>query len=382
VGAVRRVLAGAALLDLAVSPLFLWDTFSAALAAELGVPPSALTVAYAVGLAAFTAGVLVGGHLADRVAPRRLAFVCAGGVTAGLATSALAPDLLVLVIGFGVVLGGTTGLGYATAVRVAGTVATGRGLAVAVVVSAYAAGAVVLAPVVEVLLPRVGRAGTFAVLAALLGVLLVGAGALLSGAAAPTGGRTRGRESARPPRGPVVVLWVVFLLGSAPALIALGQAGHLARAPELAVTAVVLLNGGNFVGRLVAGPVADRVGHAVALHTVAGALVLACVALTLARGPAVALGALLVLGLQYGAVSVLTPLALADSVPADRFGRSWGVVFTGWGAVGLLGPPAAAWVATASSYTVVASALVAVAVAFWVAVAAGSVLVRRSPTRP
>ncbi|MDT0305186.1 MFS transporter [Streptomonospora wellingtoniae] len=388
----RRALAGAVLLDFAVGPLFLWDAFSRALSVELNVAGPQLSAAYAVGLGSFTAGVLVGGRVADAVAPRRIALVVGAGVVLGLVTAGLAESPAVLVLGFGVMLGGATGLGYATAVRVAGTAATKRGSAVAVVVSAYAAGAVVLAPVVGALLDAVGRTGMFTVLAVLLGGLTACASVLLPGAAqssrsAPP--RTRGAADAPDaPRTPalrryrrsILASWVMFLLGSAPALVAFGHAGGFAGAPELAVAAVVLLNAGNFAGRLAAGPIADRIGHVPALHATAAVLVGACVTLALVEEPGGALAALLALGAQYGAVSVLTPMAVADTVPADRFGAAYGMVFSGWGVVGLAGPVGAAWLAAGTGYPAVAAVLAGVAALFWGAVAWVSAT-RRAPAR-
>ena len=415
---------GAVLLDFSVSPLFLWDTFSASLSRELHTPAPELGFAYSVGLAAFTAGVLIGGRLADAVAPRRLALVTGGGVVAGLGVTAVAPSLPVLGLGFGIVLGGATGIGYATAVRVAGTVSTRRGGTVAIVVSAYAAGAVVLAPVVDILLNVLGRTGMFISLAALLGVLVTCSGFLLPAFGGPPGRRLGegppgrrlgegppgrrlgegppgrrlgegppGRRLGEAPRGraassgiaavlpyrvPILALWTMFLLGSAPALIAFGHAGQFARAPELTVVAVLLLNAGNFAGRLIAGPVADRIGHTPTLHITAGVLVAACAVLAVTDHPTILLSALLVLGLQYGAVSVLTPVAVAGPVPADRFGTAYGIVFSGWGLVGFAGPVAAAWLATAASYPAVAGVLIGVAVLFWGAVLWVSTVLRRT----
>ncbi len=101
---VRRALIGAVLLDLAVSPLFIWSAFSGPLSAEIGVPSSALSLAYAVGLGAFTAGVLVGGWLADRVAAQVLALVVAAVVVAGLVLTGIAQSPGTVVAGYGVLL--------------------------------------------------------------------------------------------------------------------------------------------------------------------------------------------------------------------------------------------------------------------------------------
>lgn len=364
----RRAVAGAVLLDLAVAPLFVWDVLDDSLAREVGRSPSALTVVYAVGLACFTVGVVFGGRLADRMPPRRLALLTAAGVVVGLAGTAVAPNVPTMVLSFGVVLGGATGAGYATAVRVAGSVAGRRGLAVSLVVSAYAAGAVVLSPVADLLLDRIGTVRTLTALAVVLGGLVLVASLLLPGAAASPRGSARPRGSLRPVRATVVVWWWVFGLGAAPALIAFGHAGGLAGDVGLAAVAVMLLNGGNLAGRLIAGPTRDRIGSTRALHLTAGALVVAVVGVA-AQGPtAVALAALLLLGTQYGAVSVLVPVAVSEAVPADRFGAAYGVVFTGWGAVGLLGPLLAAGLAGVVDYGAVAWALAAPAVAFWLMV--------------
>jgi MFS family permease len=364
----RRALLGAVLLDFAVSPLFIWGSLTDALSRELAVPESGLSVVFSAGLATFTAGVLVGGRAADSVAPRWLAVLASVGLTAGLTTAALASTVWALTLGFGVALGAATGVGYATAVKVAGTVGSRRGGAVAAVVSAYAAGAVVLAPVAASLLDRIGRAGTFGLLAGGLGAVLLLAAWLLPGDAPASRGRPTGTGVLpRGQRGPVVALWLTFFLGSLPALVAFGHAGRLVVDARWTVLAVVLLNVGNFLGRIVCGPAADRVGLARTMHAAAAALAAACLALALTDRAWVALAALLVLGTQYGALSVLTPLATSTAVPAERFGATYGAVFTGWGLAGLTGPLAAAQLAGDGSYREVAAALVGVAGLAWLA---------------
>lgn len=159
----------------------------------------------------------------------------------------------------------------------------------------------------------------------------------------------------------------MFGLGSLPALVAFGHAGGLARSPEIVVIAVVLLNAGNLSGRLVAGPVADRIGHVPALRGTAVALLLALLLMVVSAHPAATLTGLLVLGAQYGAVSVLVPMVVADAVPAERFGTAYGLVFSGWGIAGLLGPVAAGWIATSVGYPTVATGLVGIGLLFGVA---------------
>lgn len=370
-----RAIAGAVLLDLAVSPLFAWDVFTADFARDLAASDTALAAVFSVGLGAFTVGVLLGGRAADALPPRRMALLTAAGTAAGLLVSAVAGHLAVLMVGFGVVLGGATGVGYVTAVRVAGTVSAGRGLALGLVVSAYAAGTIIVAPVAAVALGAVGRGWTLAGMAALLAGCLLVAAALVPGT---PGSRSADRRGASRRAGPwrdavtrrTSVLWLVFGLGSAPALGAFAHAGDVAGDPGAAALAVALLSAGNLAGRLLAGPLSDHVGRPASLHANAAVLVAACLTLALGDGVLV-LAALLALGLQYGALSALTPAAAADLVPAQRYGSTYGFVFTGWGVAGLASPVAMAQLAAAgSSFGFVFAIATGVAVLAWAATAA------------
>lgn len=362
----KRALVGAILLDFAVSPLFIWDVFTEPLGRDLDASDTALSTVISIGLAAFTSGVLVGGQLADRVAPRRLALATAGAVVGGLGLTAVAQSLLLLVVGFGLLLGVGTGTGYATAVRVASTMVARQGLAVGLVVSAYAAGAVVLSPITAWLLTAVGRAGTFITLAAGLGTALLAA-ALLLPDVSPRRASPSVDPTATPPRSTVPALWLMFCFGSLPALVAFAHAGDFAGSPHAGVAAVSLLNAGNFVGRLVAGPASDRFGYAPALHVTAACLSAACLSLTFSDHLLLNLAALFVLGTQYGALSALTPIVTMNAVPTMWFGSTYGRVFTGWGAAGLAGPVAAAWLATQTGYGATAGALTGIAVLAWAA---------------
>jgi OFA family oxalate/formate antiporter-like MFS transporter len=250
-----------------------------------------------------------------------------------------------------VLLGGFTGLGYATAVRVAGTMQSGRGLALGLVVSAYAVGTAVLAPVAAALLTAVGRGWTFVLLAVAIGAVLAAAAVLVPSQApeARTAQRSGSRARSRP-SGRVVALWLVFGLGSAPALAAFAHAGRLAGTAGAVALAVTLLNVGNFVGRLAVGPLSDRVGRRAALHGNSALLLIACVPLAAGATGPVALVALFLLGTQYGALSTLTPAATSDVVPSERFGTTYGLIFTGWGLAGLVAPVAAAAVAGAVGF--------------------------------
>lgn len=345
------------LVDLAVSALFVWDVFTPWLARELGTSRTALATVFAVGVALYTGGVLAGGWAADRWSSRALVRVGAVGVLVGLAWCGFAGSLWTLVVAFSLVMGVTTGMGYAVAVRVAVTVSRRRGLALTIVVSAYAAATVVLAPLVQAGLESYGRRWTFVALGVLLSVAMAVASFLVPGTppAPPSSGR-----SALPWR-VVARWWLVFCLASAPGLVGFAHAGPLIGSPALAGLAVALLSFGNLFGRVVGGPLLDRIGAPATLRLSCVLLAACSLALPLSGGGWPTYVALFGLGTQYGSLSAIVPAGVADRVPAASFGFAYGLVFTGWGFGGLVAPIAAAWLGLTPTFL----ACLAFAAAIW-----------------
>ena len=241
-----------------------------------------------------------------------------------------------------------------------------RGLALGLVVSAYAAGTAVLAPVAAALLVAVGHGPTFVLLAGVLGgVLAVAAVLVPGGSTAPHPARS-GASSPDP----AVAAAADLRPGQRTRPRRLRAGGGTGRYPERGGAGGAAAHFGILVGRLVAGPLSDRVGRSAALHGNSALLVLACLPLAAgSRGP-VALLALLLLGAQYGALFALTPAATSDAVPSKRFGTIFGRVFTGWGLAGLLAPVAAAVLAAQVGYDGAYRFFLVIAVLAWVCVAA------------
>lgn len=361
----RRAVVGALLLNLAVSPLFIWNVVSDPLAQELAVSPARASLVFSLGLAAFSVGVLLGGPLTDRVAPQSLALASAVGSVVGLALAAIAPSLGLVILGFGVIQGVAVGLGYATAVHVAGMV--NRGLVMALVVSAYGAGSAALAPLAHWLLGAYGRAPALLSIAALAGLLALAAAIMLPQRPPRAAPATRHSPSPIANRRILVIglLWLTFGLGSAPGLAAFAFAGDFTGGT--AAAAVAALSLGNFGGRLLAGWVADRLGVARGLHLFYLLLVAACLALMLDPHRWVSLAVLFAVGAQYGALSTLVPLATRAAVSPEIFGRVFGVVFSAWGVFGLGAPAVVATLLAAGSVPLAAGGMLGCALLAWLA---------------
>lgn len=345
------------LVDLAISALFVWDVFTPWLAREIGASRASLAVVFSVGVGLYTVGGLAGGWAADRWSSRVLVRMGAVGVLAGLAWCGFAGSLVALVVAFSLVMGVTTGMGYAVAVRVAVTASRRRGLALTIVVSSYAAATVVLAPLIQAALESYGRRWTFVALGVLLSVALAVASFLVPGT--PPAPASSGRFGL--PWRVVARWWVVFCLASVPGLIGFAHAGPLIGSPALAGLAVALLSFGNLAGRVVGGPLLDRIGAPLTLRLSCVLLALCSLALPLSGGGWLTYVALFGLGTQYGSLAAIVPAGVADRVPAGSFGFAYGLVFTGWGFGGLVAPIVAAWVGLTPSFL----ACIALAVAVW-----------------
>jgi len=335
----RPVLAGV-VANLAAGTLFGWSLVAQPAAEAVGMSTGGAAAVFASAIVVLAAVLLVLGRVQRRVGPRRLLLGAAviGGV--GLLLAATAQHPLVLWIGVALLFGVANGLAYGVSLGLAARVPPPRrGAATGLVVSAYAAGPVLLGVVAPPALDADGWRMSLAVHAVIVAGLLAGA-AWLVPAGSPEADR-RGHHDPVPRRD-VALLWVVFAGGTAPGLLlfayAVPVAGDLQLSLRAAGLAVSALAAGNLIGRLVAGSSSDRIGRLPAVAVALSTGAVAIVALALPASVPVVLAGYLGTGLAYGAVSTLVPAATADRVGAAAFPTAYGVVFTGWGCAGLLAP--------------------------------------------
>jgi OFA family oxalate/formate antiporter-like MFS transporter len=365
-----RLLAGGALVNLSLGSLFSWSLFVAPLAEAFDRSTAAVSSVFSVTVAVFATVVLAGGRVVDRWPARRIVLVAAATGAAGMVVAARADTLLWVVGGYGVLFGIANGLGYATAVAVAGKgFGDRRGFALGVVVGAYAAGPLVASPTITTALSRTDWRMAFLLLGVAISIAL-GFGAVLLGqgvddpaADPPAVGRGTRRPLLLRPRG--VVLWLAFLAGTLPAMLVIAHAAAIAGARGLGAAAVsaavALLGAGNLTGRAGGGWLSDRIGRLPGLRIATAGLAAACLVMSMVAATAHVLVLMVLVGIGYGTQSSLVPALTADLFGTADFGANYGRVFTGWGVAGLVGPQlgarlsdggdfrAALWMGTASA---------------------------------
>ncbi|MGZ4537513.1 MAG: MFS transporter [Blastococcus sp.] len=326
--------------NLAAGTLFGWSLVAQPAAESVGISRGTGAVVFATAIVVFSAVLLVVGPLQRRSGPRRLLLVAAALGGGGLLLGATSRHAVTLVAGVGLLFGAANGLAYGVSVGLAARLPRSRrGTATGLVVGAYAAGPLLLGLVAPGALDALGWRVAVAGVAVAVATLLTAAAMLAPGdrsAGSPRSGR------APVPRRTVVLLWIIFAGGTAPALMLFAHAVTVARerqlSPQAAGLAVSALAAGNLLGRLASGAWSDRIGRLPALGVALTAAGAAIGALAVPAGPGLALTGFLGTGLAYGAVSALVPAATADRVGALLFPTAYGMVFTGWGCAGLLAP--------------------------------------------
>jgi OFA family oxalate/formate antiporter-like MFS transporter len=164
-------------------------------------------------------------------------------------------------------------------------------------------------------------------------------------------------------------LWFMYLLSATAGLMLIG---HL---PKIAATQagwkagfylIVVLSVFNAIGRVLVGSLSDKIGRSTAMMIVfilqAANMFVFSFYDTI---PLLILGAALA-GLAYGALFTLFPTTTADFFGMKNLGVNYGIIFTGWGIAGIVGPMVAGMVNDATgAYTIsyyVSGALLIIAV--------------------
>ena len=355
----------AILMQVCLGILYSWSVFRGPLAELHGWDKTVTIAPYRWSILFFTLAMVVAGFWQDRRGPRFVGSVGGFLLGTGCLLAAFFGDTpLGLKLSYGVV--GGLGLGFAYVTPIATCVKwfpDKRGFVVGLAVMGFGVGSLVFAPLLEWLIgadparyaetiPR-----TFLILAATFYVLVIGSAQMFrlppagwrpAGWTPPAAipGRRVDYTPAQMLRTPAFwIAWIVYFLGSAVGLTAIGESAPLVR--ELA-GATAVMSGGmalgvmslfNGFGRLGWGSISDRVGRRNALVGM-GLVSLATCALLLpgASGFWRVLAGLCLVGFCYGGYLAVMPTLAADYFGQRYIGANYGILFSAWGVGGFLVP--------------------------------------------
>jgi OFA family oxalate/formate antiporter-like MFS transporter len=354
-----RVVVGGVSMNLALGSLYAWSAFVLPLEKEFGWTRPDTSWVFTIAVVTFAATFVLGGRLQDARGPRVCAFIGALLVSAGFFLASLTNSLFYLYTMFGVVVGAGNGFGYAAPTPVASKwFPDKRGLVIGLMVGGYGAGSAIIGPVATRLIVSIGWRPTFRLLGIVFFVMgMIGTWLLVN---PPAGYRPAGwtpppsaaairdysaGEMLRTPQ--FYALWVAYCLGATAGLMTISQlvpfatsAGLSAAAAGFALTVGAFGNAG---GRILSGWLSDTLGRLTTLRVMLIASAMALPALHMWRQEVVPFY-LLVAAVYwcYGTQLSVFASATADLYGTKNLGLNYGLLFTAWGAAGILGPGIAA----------------------------------------
>ena len=329
----------------ALGSLYAWSIFLEPLEFALSLPRAELSIVFSVAVVFFTGGMVFGPAVYRLVATPILAALVTLLCAIGLAVTASASSLAVIVFGYGVLFGSGSGFGYSVMLQAVNLALPQRsGLANGIGIGLFAGGSVLFAQLFGWSVAAYGVAWTMWAMAALFVVAAAIAALFLrvSQVSLHVAGRLRAADGEVGARRLFWLIWAGFLLGAGSGLMCISQAAGMVTAyggtVALAVWGTTMVAAGNCAGRLVGGALADYLPArtvVVGAHAISG---IGLLALAAAPSASVAVVAIAMAGLSYGLQSGSYPSALAIYYGAENYGRMMGRLMTAWGIAGLSAP--------------------------------------------
>lgn len=354
------VLAAATALNFFGAIFYIWSVAGKVLV-KSGWTSKQASLPYTTATLAFVISMVIMGRVQDRKGPRFVASISSILLGLGLIVCGLAKSPAMMMLGFGLLVGaGSGGINVSTVPPAMKWFPMAKkGLITGVVVMGIALSAVMYAPLTTSLIQNQGLSMSFMLLGAALIVILLVISQLLANP--PVGFNPNGGVAVGPrrptPAGPdadwkgmlkssyFYKLWVMFIFSSAAGLMIFGHLVIIAKVQakwEKGFLLLILLALFNAAGRFLGGALSDRIGRVSLMRIIF--LVQAANMLYFSHyltGATLACG-VAVVGLCYGASFAAFPAATADAFGLRNFGANFGLVFTAWGAGGIIGPMTAA----------------------------------------
>jgi OFA family oxalate/formate antiporter-like MFS transporter len=349
-------------MNLALGSLYAWSVFVPPLEREFGWSRAQTSWVYTIAIVCFALTFVVAGRIQDIKGPRICAFLGGLFVSAGFVLASFTTSLTMLYLFYGVIVGIGNGFGYATPTPVGSKwFPDRRGLVVGLMVGGYGGGSAIFGTLASGwLVPNLGWRTTFQILGAVFFVMTMAGTALLRNpppgylppnwkradagspaAAAALRADFTTREMLATPT--FYALWVAFCLGTTAGQMTISQLVPFTRAAGLGATvatiSLVVTSCSNAGGRIVSGWVSDTLGRVATLKIMILLSAIAMPALFLGRTNVAAFYLFVaVVYWCYGTQLSVIASTMADFYGTKHLGLNYGVLFSAWGASGILGP--------------------------------------------
>jgi OFA family oxalate/formate antiporter-like MFS transporter len=370
-------------INLILGVLYAWGVVGKALVGnpEWHWTKSQATLPFSVATVCFAVMMVFAGRCQDKLGPRLVATTGGLMLGLGLLASGLVHSPVAMMLTFGIGAGLGIGLGYSatTPPAIKWFPPKRKGVITGIVVSGVGLAAVYISPLTQWLLGDGGKSLNKATISlasfteSFLGkstistsFIWLGAGTVIlvpllaqllrnppeQPAAQASAPPTAASPTVVAPRresdwqemlrtGPFYLLWLMMVLSVSAGMMIITQVAMIAKEQagwDWGYKAIVILAIFNSFGRLLAGALSDKIGRT---RTMTLAFLLQAVnmlAFSHYNTPALVLFGSAFTGICYGGIFTLMPAATADFYGIRNLGVNYGLVFTGFGIAGVLGP--------------------------------------------
>lgn len=352
-----RVLLAATGVNFLSGILYIWSVISKSLvetlnwtSKEASLPYTILTIFFVISMAIF-------GKVQDEKGPRLPGILGCIFMGSGIILSGIFTTPIAMILSMGVITG--TGIGMINASTAPPVVKwfpkEKKGLVTGIVVGGVGLSSVFYSPLANYLISNIGISKT---------LLYVGIGALIlstmlarflenppEGFNVETKITTKTTKSGDYSLGEMLKtldfykLWIMLAFSSTAGLMVIGHLSNIAKVQigwEAGFVLVILIAIFNTLGRILGGSISDKIGR---INLMKSIFILQGVNMFLfplyINVGLLSLG-VIIAGLCYGAGFSVFPAATTDLYGIKNFGTNYGLMFTGWGLGGVIGPMTAA----------------------------------------
>ncbi len=350
-------------INLIIGILYIWSIISKALINDLGWTSKQASLPYTFVTVTFVIAMTVFGKLQDTKGPRITATIASVMMGCGIILSGVFVSPVMLVITFGITANVAT-----VPPAVKWFPPEKKGMVTGLSVAGIGISAVVYSPISNTLLNTVGISKTFIylgigalVIMLILSQFLVNPppGYVPAGSGTP---KKQARKASGVPAKDMGLkevlktssfyrLWIMFMFSSSAGLMVIA---HAAKIAEVQISwqggfyLVILLAVFNALGRIMGGVVSDKIGRINLMRVIFGLQAANMLLFTFYGNIGLLAAGIAVAGLCYGAGFSVFPAMAIDLYGMKNFGVNYGLVMTGWGFGGVVGPMMAAAVFDAS----------------------------------
>lgn len=353
------VLGAAAGINLVSGMLYIWGIISRTLIDQLGWSSKQASLPYTLATVSFVIAMVIFGRIQDQKGPRWTATIGVVLMGGGAILSGLKTEPVFVAIAFGLIAG--SGIGIlnvsTTPPAMKWFPKEKKGMVTGVVVGGVSVSSMMYSPLANWLNQSYGVAAVFLVVGGIslvIGMIL--AQILKNPPETPAAKQTvldraqslndhTWQEMLRSPK--FWVIWLMLALSSSAGLMVIGHVVSIAKVQAGwagGFLLVMLLALFNTFGRFGGGSLSDKLGRLNLIRAIFVLQMLNMLAFTYLRSvPTLAVG-VAVAGMCYGAIFSVFPATISDLYGLKHFGVNFGLMFTGWGVGGIIGPMTGAWI--------------------------------------